>query len=272
MSAQVRALAFALVVSLLLGCPRSDAPSPTGNIEGSTPSAQASAMVADAPAADRRVEPPSKPRSFKDAKRALRVVYDATPHETLYAGCAFEKWRVDWSRCCLKREGKRARLEWEHVVPASAFGRKFREWTEGHPDCVKRTGKPFKGRRCATRTSDRFSHMEGDMHNLMPSLGAINGARSWYPVALIDGEERRFGSCDVEVKDERFEPRPAARGELARAYLYMADAYPEYGILDGETRPMMQKWHEADPPNSWERERNGQIQKLQGNLNPWISK
>jgi deoxyribonuclease-1 len=113
--------------------------------------------------------------------------------------------------------------------------------------------------------------MEGDMHNLQPSLGAINQARSWYPMALIDGEERAFGSCDVEVDTERFEPRPAVRGEIARAYLYMHGAYPDYAILDGETLPLMQKWHQADPADDWERKRNGLIEQLQGNANPWIS-
>ena len=108
------------------------------------------------------------------------------------------------------------------------------------------------------------------MHNLLPSLGAINGARSWFPMALIDGEARHFGSCDVEVDGKRFEPRTEVRGDLARAYLYMADAYADYDIIDGESRAMMQKWHQADPPSSWERERSGLIQKIQGNDNPWI--
>ena len=36
-----------------------------------------------------------------------------------------------------KKNSKRAhRLEWEHIVPAHAFGQSFKEWREGHPKCV----------------------------------------------------------------------------------------------------------------------------------------
>ena len=211
---------------------------------------------------------PSRPMSFSEAKRELRRLYQQGEQHSLYAGCPFNRWKLDWSRCCFEpQRTERKRLEWEHVVPAAAFGRGYREWHDGHPNCVKRD-KPFRGRKCARRTSESFRHAEGDMHNLVPVIGEIYEKRGHVPAGLIDGEPRRFGSCDVEITTV-FEPRPAVRGEVARAYLYMAAVYDTFS-LDRAQRAMMTRWHRDDPPSSWERRRNDFIEQAQGNRNPWV--
>jgi len=48
--------------------------------------------------------------------------------------------------------------------------------------------------------------MEADMHNLKPSAGEINGLHSNYSFAMISGEPRRFGACDMEIEDRKAEP------------------------------------------------------------------
>ncbi len=86
--------------------------------------------------------------SFNKAKKILlREVY-RDHRVTFYCGCPFnsEKQILSCDNYMPKKEGKRAhRLEWEHVVPAHAFGQSFPEWRNGHPECVSKKGKAFKG-------------------------------------------------------------------------------------------------------------------------------
>ncbi len=230
----------------------------------------------------RVVSPPPSPLTFSKAKRELRMLYRQGEHHTLYGDCSFVDWRVAWERCCFDPVAKsRRRLEWEHVVPAAALGRALPSWRRGDPSCVDSRGKPFRGRRCARRASEVFRHMEGDMHNLFPTIGVLNEARAAHAVGLIDGEPRAYGSCDFEVAQGararrgvaqgKVEPRPAARGEIARAYLYMDAAYPQARLVDRPLRRLLLRWHRADPVDDWERRRNDFVAARQGNRNPWIS-
>jgi deoxyribonuclease-1 len=218
------------------------------------------------------VVPPSRPLDFGDAKRALRGFYDrGDAHETLYAGCHFVRWKVAWESCCVQpRHASRARLEWEHVVPAALLGKRDVAWREGDPACRDRRGRPYHGRRCARLASPRFRAVEGDMHNLFPTLGELNEARGHAPMGLVAGEPRRFGACDFEVEGGVVEPRAAARGEVARAYLYMADAYPDLELLGPGERERFMAWSAADPADAAERARSAFIAGVQGNDNPYI--
>jgi deoxyribonuclease-1 len=85
-----------------------------------------------------------------------------------------------------------------------------------------------------------FRYMEGDLHNLQPAIGEVNGLRSNYSMAMIDGEAREFGACDVEIADRKIEPRPAIRGDIARIYLYMEASYPGRGIVSDKNRPLFE--------------------------------
>jgi len=218
------------------------------------------------------VEPNRQIANFATSKKHLWKIYaTARAPQTLYAGCEFVGKKIDWARCCIDPpKGPRRRLEWEHVVPAAAFGRQFDAWTDGHARCVDRRGKRFRGRKCARRVSASFRKMEADMHNLYPSVGLLNEARSHFPMALLAGEPRRFGRCDFEVSNKKVEPRPQARGEIARAYLYMAAAYPRFALLSDAQRAELHRWNRQDPPTHWERERNRAVRAVQGNENPFI--
>src|SRR6266446_7462230 len=81
--------------------------------------------------------------SFNRAKKLLPQVF--ADHETeFYCGCAYAGNEIELASCGYqpKKDPDRAkRLEWEHVVPAEAFGQSFPEWREGHPACVDSKGK-----------------------------------------------------------------------------------------------------------------------------------
>ena len=156
--------------------------------------------------------------SFNKSKKILeRVIYKEPEHRIdIYCGCQYdEKKVVDFNSCGYKpeRDNQRARrIEWEHVVPAEAFGQSFREWREGHPDCVDSKGRSFKGRKCVEKVNLEFRKMQSDMYNLYPAVGEINGLRSNYSMAMIPGNQYRFGECRTKIEDRKIEPRPEVRG------------------------------------------------------------
>jgi deoxyribonuclease-1 len=65
-------------------------------------------------------------------------------------------------------------------------------------------------------------------------------------MAMIAGEEREFGLCDIEIADRKIEPRLAIRGDIARISLYMEASYPGRGILSDKNRPLFEAWDRAD--------------------------
>ena len=194
--------------------------------------------------------------------------------QTFYCGCRFsKKKRVDLASCGYqwRKNKKRAqRVEWEHVVPAEAFGRSLRVWREGHPDCINSKGKAYKGRRCAKKVSKLFRRMEADLHNLQPAIGEVNGDRSNYSMQEIAGEAREYGACDVEIDQRKIEPTEAIRGDIARTYFYMDHAYPGRGIIGKKRRKILEAWDKADPVDEWERIRSHRIGEMQGNMNPFV--
>ena len=207
--------------------------------------------------------------SFSKSKKQLAIVYQDNPI-TLYCGCSFKGKTSDFSPCGYvpKKNNKRAnRIEWEHVVPAYVFGIFFSEWTVGHPKCIKKNGKKYKGRRCAGKVNKEFKRMEADMCYLFPAIGEVNGLRSNYPMTIIKGEDREFGKCDVEIKSRKVEPRDEVRGEIARTYMYMDSVYPGKGIISNQNRSMFEEWNRSDPADEWECERARRIEKIQGNRN-----
>jgi deoxyribonuclease-1 len=90
-------------------------------------------------------------------------------------------------------------------------------------------------------------------------------------MAMIEGEAREFGACDIEIADRTIEPRPAIRGDIARIYLYMDSVYPGRGILSEKNRPLFEAWNREDPVDAWECERDRRIAALQGNHNPFVA-
>lgn len=210
--------------------------------------------------------------SFSRSKKELLELHHDHA-KTFYCGCSYaQDKQINLASCGYKvrKSQKRAeRVEYEHVMPASLFGRKLDAWIKGHPDCV-RSGRPYKGRACAERTSKLFKLMQADMYNLQPAIGEVNGDRSDADVAMLEGEPRAYGRCDFEVRDGLVEPGAQVQGDVARTYFYMEWAYPGLELISAEQRAMLERWSAQDPVDDWERERARRIQKIQGNANPFI--
>lgn len=125
-------------------------------------------------------------------------------------------------------------------------------------------------RQACRRSSERFNRIESDMHNMYPARRDLNKARGSYPFREIRGERTVERGCDLEIdhRSRAVEPRPAVRGDIARAMLYIADAY-DLKLYERQRRLLLQ-WHRDDPADDFERERNRRIEALQGTRNHWI--
>lgn len=182
-----------------------------------------------------------KIRDYETARKIFWSQLYASGGETLYCGDRFAP-------------GDHRGLNVEHVFPMS--------WVARSLGCGRR-------KECREKSA-RFNRIEADLHNLYPARHDINDARGSFRFGMIPGEARQFGTCDFEV-DERqrvVEPRPASRGEIARAMLYMQK---EYGLVIFRRQlEMLIEWHRTDPPSEHERWRNETIVRLQGTRNSFI--
>lgn len=231
-----------------------------------------------------QAEPPSKPpASFGQAKKVARDHVYKDHLSTFYCACRFTPMgttgggAIDPSGCGYepRKNSKRGnRLEWEHVMPASFFGRNRSCW-RGHPACLDRQGKPYRGRECCGKpgVDDGFRRIEADLHNLVPAVGELNADRSNHPFGVVSGEPREYGRCDFEVgKDSSggtvAEVEERLKGDVARIWLYMAQTY---GVsLPEGYRKILEQWAEEDPISEWETERDRRIEEIQGNRNPFV--
>lgn len=142
-----------------------------------------------------------------------------------------------------KTNPRTQRIEWEHIMPAENFGRHLPCWRNG-------------GRK-ACKKDPTFAKMEADMHNLVPSIGEINGDRSNYRYAQATPNLifNQYGKCRfyVDFKNKRAYPRDEIRGDIARAYLYMSKTYNI--PLSPQERNLMEAWDKLDPISEWEKKR-----------------
>ncbi len=175
----------------------------------------------------------------------------------LYSTGGFTLYCGAWFANAPRLDGRfpaRAGLNVEHVYPAS--------WM------LKTAGCPTENRKQCRAISEAFNFMEADLHNLYPAISFINGARSNHPFDMIDGEDHMFDSCDFERVNDLVEPRPQARGNIARAYFYMHKTY-DLPVPDA-MKPLLLQWHKDDPVSEAERRRNKKIDELQGTRNAFI--
>lgn len=211
-------------------------------------------------------------RGFQEAKRVLaeKVVYDHPL--TLYCQAEFDSEKnleLPAGFRLPKSTQKAEKMTWEHVVPVAKFGRTFKEWQEGHPECVH-NGKPYKGRKCAAKINDEFMLMEGDMYNLFPSIDVVNAARGSREYAELSNGEPVFGSCGVRLRAKTMEPPEPAKGPVARASLYMAEQYRQHLHWEQRQRELFEKWNKRYPVQKWECVRAKRIERLQGNANRFV--
>lgn len=213
------------------------------------------------------------PKNFNKAKILSHLVNHGH-RETFYCGCPYnQKGIVIHHDCGFKPahpSHRSYRVEWEHIMPAYDFGKSLPCWQKTLCRDHK-TGKSFKGRNCCRKISPLFRRMESDLHNLVPAIGEINQARSYYTFNhLPDTAELPFGKCLIKIDShqKQVEPRADIRGFIARSYLYMRD---QYGLeISTEQLTLFKNWQKLYPPTPWELERDQRISLVQGNNNPHI--
>lgn len=210
--------------------------------------------------------------SFDKAKGLLlKSVYSDLPRRTIYCSALFDERGVIMDHAgfvALQYLNRYKKIEWEHIVPAENFGRGFVEWREGHPECVDSKGQAFKGRNCANKVSQAFRYMYADMYNLYPAIGSVNAMRSNYNFAQINKPELALQGCAMQIDkaQRRAEPPDAAKGVVARVYLYFDQVYPHYSLSD-QQRKLFTAWDKLYPVRADECRRAQLIEKLQFNRN-----
>lgn len=208
------------------------------------------------------------PTNFTEAKIvAKEKIYFDKQGGTIYCGCDYE-WQgksggtIDLQSCGyqVRKQEKRAKvLEWEHIVPAHNFGHFLQCWSKG-------------GGRKNCKNDPIYNLMEGDLFNLAPSIGEVNGDRSNFNFGALSGSgNESYGQCSSQVnfKERTFEPRDEVKGMVARVYFYMYDRY-DIKMSDSQTQLLM-AWDKMYPVNEWEIERDNRIAKVMGFHNPFVT-
>ena len=201
------------------------------------------------------------PQSFENAKERTRVIYQ-DHQKTFYCGCSYtqkgKKGTPVLESCgyeVRKDQDRATKIEWEHVVPAWELGHQLSCWKEG-------TRKSeTDGRRYCLKVNPSFKLMYLNLHNLVPTIGEVNGDRSNFSFTILE-EESNYGECEIEIKylQRQEQPRGLAeppertRGAIARIYLYMWEKYQF--DLDKEQKDMFNDWNETYPVTEWECERD----------------
>ena len=131
--------------------------------------------------------------------------------------------------------------------------------------------------------------MRADIHHLFPTYDTWNAVRANYPfIDIPDAATTKWmvnrteqvsiptvkidDWAEFNVRSAQFEPREVQKGNTARAILYFYTVYPTQAgsITSTANLQTLKKWHEQDPPDSTERERNNRVEVYQGNRNPFI--
>lgn len=203
--------------------------------------------------------------NFNNSKKILKK-FEIFNKETLYCGCAIKNEKyVDKESCgyvppsSSTRGGK---VEWEHVVPASAL-------SEGIAYNKSICGK--KNKRTCLETSDpEYAFRTADLYNLYAEDGLVNMLRSDKPHEELSTSDKSFGKCDIKINKHGFTPRKEAKGIVARTYLYMDKAYPSAHVISNKNRKLYDAWNKMYPVTKEECSRAKFIESLQKNENSFV--
>lgn len=211
------------------------------------------------------------PANFNKAKAIALSLFAKNPL-TLYCGCRYSRDKaVDLENCQMhqaKPIERANRIEWEHMMPASQFGRHLQCWRENL--CInQKTNKPFHGRKCCQKVSEEFRLTESELFNLWPAVGVINQARSNYNYAELVNKRGLYGCpFDIEQQNQLAEPPNVAKGVVARANLFMSWKYEV--ALSPEYKYLLLRWNKRYPPSKREIQWAEQVAQIEGYPNPYI--
>jgi deoxyribonuclease-1 len=215
---------------------------------------------------------PDKLISFSRAKTILAKQIYEKKGRTFYCNCAYQTKSIVGKSCKLqtsKYKKRKKRLEWEHIVPAHAFGQSFKEWRESKKVCPK--GK--SPRKCARSKNLLFKEMEGNLHNLVPSVGAINALRSNYSFSEFDlAKSEKLCDQGFHLLKRKVNPPDSVKGDIARIYFYMDKKYPGRGIISNKNRNLYEVWNKLDPVSKKECDLSRLKALYQGDKNLFVEK
>ncbi|MCB0805548.1 MAG: endonuclease [Bacteroidales bacterium] len=122
-----------------------------------------------------------------------------------------------------------------------------------------------------------------DAHHLRPTDASVNSSRG--NLDFDNGGQQHSEATGCYYDNDSWEPRDEVKGDVARMIFYMAVRYeggsgePDLEVVDWvNTAPSPQHgkfstlfaWHQQDPPDAFEMNRNEVIYSYQGNRNPFI--
>ena len=140
--------------------------------------------------------------------------------------------------------------------------------------------------------------MNSDVHHIFATDGFVNSKRSSYPYGKVasatftsaNGSKLGASLGSTGYSGTVFEPIDEFKGDIARAYFYMATRYQDQiaswqgnsteanAALNGTNNQvfeswmlqLLKQWHAQDPVSQKERDRNDAAYQHQGNRNPFV--
>jgi endonuclease I len=140
--------------------------------------------------------------------------------------------------------------------------------------------------------------MNSDVHHIFASDGYVNSQRGSYPYGEVgsatftsqNGSRVGAARANLGYSGTVFEPIDEFKGDVARAYFYMATRYENVisgwennssssdAVLNGSSNQvfeiwalnMLKRWHQLDPVSQKELDRNNAAHSYQENRNPFV--
>ncbi|WP_127718139.1 endonuclease I family protein [Halobacteriovorax sp. HLS] len=118
-----------------------------------------------------------------------------------------------------------------------------------------------------TGSDSRFQ--KSDLHHLFPTDSKANSVRGNHDFGIVNSGRAPTSNCSASQATSRaYQPPFEHRGNVARAMFYFAVRYD--GKINDKMESALRKWHEEDPVDQAEIDRNNAVYKVQNNRNPFI--
>ncbi len=116
---------------------------------------------------------------------------------------------------------------------------------------------------------------KSDIHHLYPTDKLANSVRGNFEFAEISYDTGHLPDCSASKSgvsttggDNNFEPPQEHKGNVARALFYFSVRYKI--AIKSDEEEVLRRWHQLDPVDDDELNRNNIINEVQGNRNPFI--
>lgn len=203
--------------------------------------------------------------TFTATKTKLKTIDYKTD---FYCGCEIKNFNIDYNKCSANVVS-RINLEFEHVVPASVFGKTFPEYKIGNSNCKTGKGILYSGRSCLLKISNEYRNIHNDVHNLRPTIGYYNMIRSDKDYCELNMPLLK--NCNFKNL-KCVEPRDEIKGDISRIYFYMIQKYPNRIIISNELLELFNRWNIIDPVDSYECYIEKELEKFSNIPNQFVAK